>query len=128
MYENRTVTGPATVTVLQQPAHGVLRLLTEADRGTLFSSSSGPLDPADPGYVYLPDSNYVGKDSATMLVNFGKVKVTVKYYFHAINYPLGNTGLHDLCAKTGVFWKISSNLFHNGLQSKDIPHPNLLSR
>lgn len=27
-YENQTVTGPATVTVLQQPKHGVLRLLT----------------------------------------------------------------------------------------------------
>ena len=34
LYEHRTLTGTATTTIVQQPKHGVLRLVTEADRGT----------------------------------------------------------------------------------------------
>ena len=113
-FEHKTVTGPATTTILQQPKHGVLRLLTEADRGTLFSSSSGPLDLADPGYAYLPEQGYVGNDSATIQVDFGGLKVNVKYYFQAINGVLGNTGWEDHCSKTGFYWKISSTLDANG--------------
>ncbi|OIQ77098.1 hypothetical protein GALL_412100 [mine drainage metagenome] len=114
LFENRTVTGPATTTIVQQPAHGVLRLVTEADRGTLFSSDAD-LNPADPGYVYLPDSNYVGKDSGTVQVDFGNgLKVNVKYYFQAIDHPLGNTGFQNACKKTGLYWKISSTLAPNG--------------
>jgi hypothetical protein len=114
-FEPKTVTGPATTVILQQPKHGVLRLITEADRGTLFSSTSGPLDPADPGYAYLPNDGYVGKDSATIQVDFGNgLKVNLKYYFQAISGVLGNTGLEDLCSKTGVFWKISSTLDASG--------------
>jgi hypothetical protein len=72
-YEHQTVKVPATITVLQQPKHGILRLVTEADRGTLFSSSSGPVDPSDPGYAYLPEKGYVGKDRATVLVEIGNI-------------------------------------------------------
>jgi hypothetical protein len=114
-YEHRTVAGPATINILQQPTHGVLRLVTEADRGTLFDSSAGPVDPADALYAYLPDAGYVGKDSGTVLVDFGNgLKVNVKYYFQAINGVLGNTGLQDACKKTGVYWKINSILDTNG--------------
>lgn len=35
-YEHQTVKSSATITVIQQPKHGILRLITEADRGTLF--------------------------------------------------------------------------------------------
>ena len=113
-YEQKSVTGAATVTILKQPQHGILRMLTEADRGTLFSSSSGPIDPADPGYAYLPEQNY-GKDSATLLVDFGGgIKVKVVYFFQQNEGPLGNTGLEDLCAKTGIYWKISATLAPNG--------------
>ncbi len=106
-YGQKNVTGPATVTILQQPKHGILRMLTEADRGTLFSSSSGPIDPADACCVYLPEQNY-GKDSATLLVDFGGgLKVKLVYFFQQHEGPLGNTGLEDLCAKTGIYWKIS---------------------
>jgi hypothetical protein len=114
MYESRTVTGPATTTILQQPKHGVLRLVTETDSGTLFSSKSGPLDPSDPGYAYLPESGYVGQDSATILVDFGSVKVTVKYYFHAVSGPVGDNWIQEYCAPKGMYWKISSNLDGNG--------------
>ena len=114
-YENqKTVTSIATVTILQQPKHGILRLLTEADRGTLFRSSSGPIDPADPGYVFFLENGYA-KDSATFLVNFGGgLAVKVVYFFQKHEGPQGNSGLKDLCSKTGLEWKISSNLDANG--------------
>src|ERR1022692_246704 len=112
MYGSPTLTGPATTTILQQPTHGVLRLLTEAD-GNSFGE--GTFVAADQLYVYLPDLNYVGKDSGTVLVDFGNgLKVNVKYFFQAIDHPLGNTGLLDACKKTGVYWKISSTLDTNG--------------
>lgn len=110
-YENRTVTGPATTTILQQPKHGVLRLVTEAD-GNSFGY--GKFDPADPGYVYLPESGYVGKDSASILVDFGSVKVTVKYFFHAVSGPVGDNWIQEYCAPKGMYWKISSTLDANG--------------
>jgi hypothetical protein len=115
MFESRTPTGPATTTIVQQPTHGVLRLITEADRGTLFGSTADPLDPNANLYAYLPDLNYVGKDSGTVLVDFGNgLKVNVKYFFQAVNHPLGNTGWMDACKKSGVYWKINSSLDTNG--------------
>ncbi|OIQ77100.1 hypothetical protein GALL_412120 [mine drainage metagenome] len=114
-YENRTVTGPATVTIMQQPAHGILRMVIQADVGTILASDTGTIDPADPGYLYLPEADYLGKDKAIMLVDFGGgLKVKVVFFFQAINGPLGNAGLERLCSKTGVFWKISSTLDTNG--------------
>ena len=110
-YENRTVTGSATVTILQQPAHGILRLVTQADVGTILPSGGDPVDPADLGYFYLPKTGYLGKDKAIMLVDFGGgLKVKVVFFFQAIDGPLGNTGFQDHCSKTGAMWKISSTL------------------
>src|SRR6266705_371723 len=110
MYERQSVadTDPATVTILQQPKHGILRLLTEADRGMLFSDTAAPVNPADGAYVYLPNKGYVGKDSATALVEIAGVKVKVVYFFQAWAGGLGNTGLEELCGKRGYHWKISS--------------------
>ncbi|HYS86491.1 MAG TPA: hypothetical protein VEN78_16035 [Bradyrhizobium sp.] len=83
MYERQSVadTDPATVTILQQPKHGILRLVTEADRGTLFGDTADPLGPASGLYAYLPKKGYVGKDSATALVEIAGVKVKVVYFF-----------------------------------------------
>jgi hypothetical protein len=114
MYEHQQVTGSATTTILLQPKHGILRLLTEADRGTIFDSSAGPVDPTNPGYVYLPEKGYLGKDSATVLVEIGGIKVKVVFFFQAVGRPLGNTGGEELCATTGLRWKISSTLDANG--------------
>jgi len=110
MYEHQSVTDtdPATVTILQQPKHGILRLVTEADRGTILNSEGGPLDPASGLYAYLPKKGYVGKDSATALVEIAGVKVKVVYFFQAWAGGLGNTGLEELCGKRGYHWKISS--------------------
>src|SRR6266568_1220037 len=116
MYEHQSVTDtdPATVTILQQPKHGILRLVTEADRGTILNSEGGPLDPASGLYAYLPKKGYVGKDSATALVEIAGVKVKVVYFFQAWAGGLGNTGLEELCGKRGYHWKISSTLDSNG--------------
>lgn len=115
-YEHRTPPATvATATIVQQPKHGVLRLVTEADRGTLFGSTADPLDPNANLYAYLPDSNYVGDDSATIQVDFGNgLKVNVKYFFQAISGGLGNDWVGDYCSKTGPYWKISSTLDANG--------------
>jgi hypothetical protein len=106
--------GPATITILQQPKHGILRLITEADRGTLFSDTSGPIDPADPGYAYLPENGYLGKDKAVVLVEIGGIKVKVVYFFQAIKGGLGSYGEQTYCAKTGRYWKISTTLNPDG--------------
>jgi len=112
--EHRSVTGPATTTILQQPKHGVLRMITEADRGTLFNSSAGPLRPELGLYAYLPEQGYLGNDSGTVLVDFGNGnQVKVKYYFQAIEGGLGSDWGTEWCSKTGVFWKISSTLDAN---------------
>lgn len=115
LYDPKTTfTGPATLTVLQQPQHGVLRLMTEADRGVFFSDTSGPIDPNDPGYIYLPEKGYLGDDKASFLIERGGIKVKVVYYFKAVNGPLGNTGAQEHCKDTGKRWKISSTLDTNG--------------
>jgi len=111
---DRSAYATATASVLQNPKHGVMRLVTEADRGTLFSRSSGPLDPAAPAaYVYLPEQGYLGNDSATFLVDIGGKKIKVVYYFKVVDHPVGNDGDMEIC-KTGPYWKISTNLSPNG--------------
>lgn len=114
MYERQTVRDSATITVLQQPKHGILRLVTEADRGKLFDDSASAVDPAAGLYAYLPEKGYVGKDRATVLVDYGDIKVKVEYFFQAINGVLGNTGSSDRCRDTGPYWKISSTFGPNG--------------
>lgn len=106
-YEHKEIsnTSPATVTILQQPSHGVLRLVTEAD-GDRFGV--GRFDPSDPGYVYLPQKGYVGKDKAVALVEVAGVKIKVIYYFQAIVGPRGD--VNELCGTRGYRWKISSIL------------------
>jgi len=115
-FEYRKPPTTATTAILQQPAHGVLRLVTEADRGTLFGSTADPLDPNANLYAYLPDSNYVGNDSATVQVVYGNgLKVNVKYFFQSVNRGgLAENWVDTYCSKTGFYWKISNNLSPNG--------------
>ena len=111
-FEHKQVPHIGTVTILQQPKHGILRVLTEAD-GKRFGFE-GKFAPADAGYVYLPEKGYLGKDSATALVEIAGVKVKVVYFFQAWPGGLGNTGLERLCGKRGYQWKISSTLDTHG--------------
>lgn len=110
LYEKRTVEGSGKVTILQGPKHGVLRLVTEADRGSIFSSSSGPITQETKLYAYLPESGYIGKDSATVLVEIGGLKVKVVYSFQAVDANrLGLYWEEEFCGKKGYRWKISFN-------------------
>jgi hypothetical protein len=102
-----------TVSILQQPKHGVLRLITEADRGAIFSGSE-PLDSTNPSYVYISEQGFLGKDSAALLVDVGGIKIKVVYFFHAVDGLPGNESDEIYCGKTGSHWKISSTVDANG--------------
>ena len=112
-FEYRNPPATATTAILQQPAHGELRLLTEAD-GNRFGE--GTFVAADQLYVYLPDSNYVGNDAATIQFVYGNgLKVNVKYFFQSVNRGgLAENWMDTYCSKTGFYWKISSTLDANG--------------
>jgi hypothetical protein len=113
-YVHRQVQNIGTATILQQPIHGILRLVTEADRGTLFSRGSSALKPDAGLYAYLPEKGYLGKDQAIFLVEIGGVTVKVVHFLQAVDGPLGNTGAERRCSKTGDMWKISSTVDANG--------------
>lgn len=113
-FEHRTIAGPVVVTILRQPEYGVLRLVTEADRWKLLGSSSGPIDPSDPGYAYMPESGYVGTDRATILVEIGGIKIKQEIFLRAVNGVLGNAGSSPYCSPKGMFWKISGTLDAEG--------------
>jgi hypothetical protein len=115
LYEPQTTfTEPATLTVLQQPKHGILRLMTEADRGIYFSSTSAPIDPNDPGYLYFAEKGYLGDDKASFLIERGGIKVTVVYFLKVFEGSFGASGGDSYCEDTGERWKISSTLAPNG--------------
>ena len=105
-YEYREVSGKAEVTVLQGPKHGTLQRVTAANVATI---GPGKYVEGSNLYAYFPDTGYIGDDRATILVNFGGQTVKVVYFFKSLDHPLGNTGLVDECAKTGLKWKISQD-------------------
>lgn len=94
-FEHQGLDASAHVTVIKNPAHGVL---------------NDESDPGDPGYRYLPTAGYLGKDSATLLVEMKGFKVTVQYFFRVLEGPLiGDTKdlYKELCRKG--LWRISSD-------------------
>jgi hypothetical protein len=107
-YEKKEVknTTPATITILQQPMHGTLRLVTQADIGTILDKG-GEVDSKEGLHIYLPQEGYIGKDKAIVLVDIADIKVKVIYFFQTVAGPSGE--IPELCAKRGYFWKISSN-------------------
>jgi hypothetical protein len=97
LYEHRTVSFQAKVTILQNPKHGILK------------------DVGEGVYSYQPNFGYLGKDQATVSVEIGGFKVKVAYFFQAIDgVAIGNTTYKDLCGKKGYRWKISTTLDANG--------------
>ena len=99
---------PAKITLLETAKHGVLREVTEADRGVLFYEGSGPVDPSDPGYAYLPEPGYLGKDKAVFLVQIAGVKVKVIYFLRGVDGNPGEQSMAIYC-KRGYIWKISTS-------------------
>jgi hypothetical protein len=61
--ERRQLTGPAQVSVVRRPAHGTV---TRDNQGN---------------YLYIPAAGYLGKDSATLLVEMGGAKILIVYSF-----------------------------------------------
>jgi hypothetical protein len=108
-YENKQIamSAPATITILQQPAHGILHLVTQADIGTILPSGGDPVDPADPGYIYIPEKGYIGQDKAVVLVEIGGVKVKEIFYFHDMDERTSPCNGGDGIYST---WKISATL------------------
>jgi hypothetical protein len=97
LYEHREIIDTGTSTVTQNPKHGILKEGTDG----LFS--------------YQAEVGYLGKDSATVLVNIDGLKVKVVYSFLATDKPtMGNRSIEILCGKRGYRWKISSTLDANG--------------
>jgi hypothetical protein len=82
----------AKITVLQQPKHGTL--IYEAE-----STTSGD-------YRYSPNMGYVGKDSASVLVEIKGVNIKVVYFFHVLNSSIIHRWDEE-CGKKGGQWKIS---------------------
>ncbi|MHB8167308.1 MAG: matrixin family metalloprotease, partial [Sulfuricella sp.] len=108
-YENKkTVKGPATITILQQPKHGILRLVTEADK-----LGAGKFDPSVEDYVYLPEKGYFGKDGVVVQVEIGGIKVKQNYYFYPVDNSFSKDWEQEYCKK-GYHWKISTTLDPNG--------------
>lgn len=104
LYEHQKVAGETNVTVVKGPAHGSLQLITEANVATFMS---GRFVDGNRSYAYFPNPGYVGNDRATFLVDIGGQKVKLVYFFQSVDHPLGDTGFDELCAKTGIKWKIS---------------------
>ena len=99
LYEHREVeeTETTTVLVLNNPKHGTLK---KGENGY---------------FSYLPKAGYLGKDSATVLVDIKGLKVKVVYSFLATDSDTGgNRSIEILCGKKGYRWKISANIDANG--------------
>jgi len=113
-YEHKkTVTGPVTITILQQPKHGILRLITEADRFGADRFGNDKSEPVAGLYVYLPNKGYYGKDGAVVQVEIGGIKVKQNYYFYPVDNSFSKDWEQEYCKK-GYSWKISSTLDANG--------------
>lgn len=107
--QQKIATSSASITILQQPKHGVLRLVTETDK-----FGTGRFDQSAQDYVYLADKGYLGNDSATILVDIGGIKVKVIYFFETIDVASVGEGLQESLCEKGAYWKISSTLDSKG--------------
>lgn len=111
--KHHAIDGTTNTSILSMPKHGALYKVTEADKGRYYSEEAS-LPPSISYYIYIPEAGYVGKDNATVLVDFGSVRVKMVYFFNVT----GNSGFSDcdwprLCEKTQ--WEISSTLSSNNM-------------
>lgn len=97
-FENKTLTGPSAVTVLEPPKHGQLR-----DGGTFVIEDGQRVDTGESHYAYVPDSGFTGEDTAKLLVEIDGHLITVVCVFH-VDIEI-NDNDDTICPKT--LWKIS---------------------
>jgi hypothetical protein len=126
-HEHHAIEGTTNTTVLQQPKHGALKKVTEADKGKYFHESAS-LDPAVSYYIFIPEEGFSGKDSASVLVDFGTVRVEVVYFFQVTkDYGFTECDWTRLCEKGE--WKISSTLSsNNAYQMHAVTHAVVLKK
>lgn len=105
--ENLTVEGKSSVIVLAGPKHGRLE-----DIGTtVYDENGSPIrDTGERNYLYIPEPDYLGNDSATLLVEIGGYKVKMVYSFRVETVV---NDFYELCPKP--FWRISANVDGNGI-------------
>ena len=89
-HENRDVSDKVTTVVLKNAMHGTLN------------------DDGNGAYVYFPNPDYVGKDTAIIEVDRNGLKVQVTYYFHDVSRGVDSYEDDYTCGKQGRSWKISS--------------------
>ncbi len=111
-YEHQAVSyDDATVTILQRPRNGILRLAVDEDRGTYIGKTADPITPDQKDYAYLPPKGYYGEDKAALLVDFGGGRTVEMVYFFHMQKDGGSTAdnpwENKVCDRTGYSWKIS---------------------
>jgi hypothetical protein len=88
-FEERIVEADGKMTILQNPKNGILRGY-----------------PAERNYLYIPNQGFVGKDSATILVEMDGRKFKLIYDIHVLETPVTYLDEEELCPQ--LTWKISS--------------------
>ncbi len=92
--EGKKIGEMGTVTILNEPAHGILEPI-EGARGT--------------GFYFIPEPDYIGSDRATFLVEAGGKKYRVEYFIQVqTGIGVGDYENPQLCPN-GEYWKISLN-------------------
>jgi hypothetical protein len=96
-FENVRVEGPSQVSLLRPPVHGKLE-----DLGTVVFDEKGHAvrESGQRSYYYRAKAGYLGKDSATLLVEISGFKVKTVVSFHVLAGPLvGDTSTlyNELC-------------------------------
>jgi hypothetical protein len=86
-FEHIKIEGSISFHILQQPVHGLLR------------------DGGEGAYSYVPETGYLGKDQATVLVEISGLKIKVKYFFQVLNTLPTDEDQAEYCP-TGK-WRIS---------------------
>jgi hypothetical protein len=90
--EGTSPKGPSSVTVLKKPKHGELQ-----NQGTVAmdADTRALTDKGERTYTYVPESGYVGTDSATLLVEMDGKKTKIVYTFHVVKRI--NQDTEELC-------------------------------
>lgn len=117
-YEHIDIGGTTKTSILLMPSHGELHKVSEVDKGRYYRDGT-TLDPEVSYYIYIPEDGYTGKDSATILVNFGTVRVNLVYFIKVTDDNFISE-CDTSCKKRQ--WEISST-FHTDTVPKDKQEP-----
>lgn len=122
----------ASITILQSPAHGVLKHVTDENQIEIWGQPVGKSWVG--AYVYIPEINYNGEDSLTVQVDlegYGPIKII--YFLHMLDRSgdfadaqyrewFSEEPSRDPCGNEGAdkMWEISSTEFKPSIQVVDL--------